>query len=536
MAAAGGGAGYVRLQTPDSGVSQATQFWGAQESKRAGDEKLADEREGVRKDQEIKDWEDAYDVKAGDFESKYTGFKSYDDMTTDFSLNTTAQYVDLQRQAKEALLSGNTSEKSRIQGEMIKVKGAFKEASKSQAALGTLYQGFQKASQEGKVSGASKDFSNAMEAGFKDMNIALRYKNGQLVYTGIDKEGKIITIPHQDVIDGSFNWIEKQNLYGDKGLIENMIGNLGTTTNSSIDGYTKTTSQVWDDNLQGKAAISSIETLMGTDDVMADLLYQVSKGKISKRVGFDEKDYDLVKQELLKQVKGGYDQSIKKDFESSKYSTDVNAALKRQEMADAKNNPKTKSQEEQDYGARKWNINQVRDNGDVSFFSAGDFEWNGSTYEAVDAKLIGDNVVIRTKDKEIIKIPVNNEVGLNDLFNAFEGKTYGFDKVQSVEALQWRDARTGSQGAITDVLSKQYSASGLFIGEETPFRKSLQKLYPDAKIEETGFGTNKILVNEQEIDLDNLSKEQVEQAIRKAVGETRGSAKTTAKDLINKYK
>jgi hypothetical protein len=122
------------------------------------------------------------------------------------------------------------------------------------------------------------------------------------------------------------------------------------------------------------------------------------------------------------------------------------------------------------------------------------------------------------------------------LFNAFEGKTYGFDKVQSVEALQWRDARTGSQGAITDVLSKQYSASGLFIGEETPFRKSLQKLYPDAKIEETGFGTNKILVNEQEIDLDNLSKEQVEQAIRKAVGETRGSAKTTAKDLINKYK
>lgn len=539
MAAAGGGAGYVRLQTPDSGVSQATQFWGAQESKRAGDEKLADEREGVRKDQELKNWEDAYDVKAGDFESKYTGFKSYDDMTTDFSLNTTAQYVDLQRQAKEALLSGNTSEKSRLQGEMIKIKGAFKEASKSQAALGALYQSFQKASQEGKVSGASKDFSNAMEAGFKDMNIALRYKDGQLVYTGIDKEGKIITIPHQDIIDGSFNWIEKQNLYGDKGLIENMIGNLGTTTNSSIDGYIKTTSQVWDDNLQGKAAISSIETLMGTDDVMADLLYQVSKGKISKRVGFEEKDYDLVKQELLKQVKGGYDQSIKKDFESGKYSTDVSAALKRQEMEIEKNKPKEMTKTEAEFGARRFNVAEAA-KGDASFFNSGSFKYNGEDYVSKGASLVGNNIVIKT-DSGTVKIPRNNETAINNMFNAFEGKTTTFDEVMSVQPYKWRESRDVKGSNITQLLDGQYDSDSIFIGEEADFKRGLQDMYPDAVIEEDGWGSNALIVNGTKIDLDNTGQRDVEVALRAALKEpklnTANSGTTlSADDLLKMYR
>jgi hypothetical protein len=425
MAQAGGGSGYVRLQTPESGISQATQFWGAQEARRAGDEKLADERQGVRDDEAIKDWESTYNLKAEDFASKYTGFKSYDDMNTDFSLYVTDEYVNLQRAAKEAMISGNTKGKAEAEGQMVRLKGAFKEASKSQEALGTLFAGYQKASSEGKVSGASKDFENAMQAGFQNKNVALRFKDGNLVYTGLDSNGKVISIPQQDIMDGSFNWIEKQDLYGKAGLISNMINNLGTTSTDSINGYMKTTSQVWDDKVQGAATDSSIETLMGSDDVMADLLYQVSKGKISKRVGFSEKDYDLVKKELRTQIKGGYDQVTKKDFDSGKYGTDVSAALTRQRMLDEKNakepnkdlveaEPVTTSTGQLKKGLQKANAGpdeQFQSGGEFTLKTKGGSAIKGVISDDSDAEILS---LKRSEDGIYANTRVTNEVTEKD--------------------------------------------------------------------------------------------------------------------------
>lgn len=518
MAAAGGGAGYVRLQTPESGISQATQFWGAQEAKRVGDKKLADERQGVRDDEALKNWEDTYNVKAGDFESKYTGFKSFDDMATDFSLDTTSQYVEMQRQAKEAMLSGNTAEKSRLQGEMIKIKGAFKEASKSQPALAALMTAFQKAAGEGKVSGASKDFEDTMMAGFQDMNMALRYKDGQLVYTGRTKDGKIMIIPQQDIMDGSFTWIEKQDLNGEKGIIKNLVKNLGTITKDSYSGYTKTTSQVWDEKLHGKAADLAIDALVGTDDVMADLLYQVTKGKEVKRKGFTDKDYETVKNSLKDQVKGGYTESVKKDFESGKYGTDVNAALTRQKMADDKNKPKERTAKETELGARRYNISEIA-KGDTSFFSSGTFTYGDDTYVAKGASIIGNNIVIQT-DGKAVKVPLNNETAINNLLNSFEGKTTTFDEVMSVDPYEWRESRGASKlTGITQLLEGQYDQNNNFTGEETPFVAQLKKLYPDATIEESKWGTNAVTVNGVEINLDTKGQLDVEESLRSALKE-----------------
>jgi hypothetical protein len=519
MAIAGGGAGFARLQTPEDGIPQALQFWGAQEAKKEADSRLAQEREGVRKDAEMKTWEDTYNVKAEDFQSKYTGFKSYDDMSTDFSLNTTAQYVDLQRQAKEAMLSGNVREKSRLQGEMIKVKGAFKEASKSQATLGKIYTDYQTAVREGKVSGASKDFENAMQAGFKDMNIALRYKDGALVYTGVDKDGKIVVIPNQDIMDGSFTWTEKQDLYGKDGIIKNLVGNLGTTSKDSFskDGYTKTTTQVWNEEVQGKATNSSIDALLGSDDVMSDLLYQMTQGKTVKRGGFDEKDYDLVKKELMGQIKGGYSEVVKKDFESGRYGTDVSAALRKQEMAIEANKPKNLSKEDAEYGARRYNISEIA-KGDTSFFNSGSFKYGGQNYESKGAVRIGNNIVIQT-DSGSIKIPMDNQTAINNMLNSFEGKTTTFDQAMSVKPFAWRVSSIQKGSNITQTIKGQYDSNGKFIGEETAFKRSIKELYPDAEVEEINRGRNGLSVNGVEIDLDKMSQVDVEEALRGALNE-----------------
>lgn len=535
MANTGGGAAYVRLQTPEDGVGQALQFWGAQDAKRVGEEKLAAERAGIRKDEAIKEWEKTYNLKAEDFKNKYTGFKSFDDMNTDFSLYATDQYVTLQRQAKEAMVSGDARGKAKAEGEMIKLKGAFGEASKSQAALGVLFEGYQKASREGKVSGASKDFEDAMQSGFKDMNVALRFKDGNLVYTGLTKDGKVINIPQQDIMDGSFAWIEKQQIDGKGGLVDNILNNLGTITKEGQNGYYKITTQAWDEKIHGEAAKNSIEALTGSDDTMADLLYQFSQGKESKRQGFTPADYKMVSDKLRENVKAGYTQKFGSEFNTGKYNADLDAQTAKARLAAEKTKPKTKTQEEQAFGARKWNINQVRDNSDISFFSAGDFKWNGATHEAASAKMVGNEVVIRTTEGEVIKVPKDNETALNDLFNAFEGKTMAFDKVQSVEPLNWRAERQGAETDITNVLSKQYSPAGQFIGEETPFAKDLRRLYPEATIEESNIGVNEVVVNGVAINLDRLNRDQVEVAIRQALGKGTSST-TSAKSLIDKYR
>ena len=56
MATVGGGAAYQKLQVPQDGISQAMQFWGNKEAGRRADEKLADERAGIRKKKEVKEF------------------------------------------------------------------------------------------------------------------------------------------------------------------------------------------------------------------------------------------------------------------------------------------------------------------------------------------------------------------------------------------------------------------------------------------------------------------------------------------------
>jgi hypothetical protein len=543
MAEISGGTAYQKLQTPDNGVGQALQFWGAQDAKRVGDKKLADERAGIRKSEEIKAWEEATNLKEGDFKSKYTGFKSADDMYTDFSIYCTDEYVKTQRASKEAMLRGDNRGKAEAEGRMMKLKNYFGEVAKAQPRLAQISEAYQKAAQEGKVSGASRDFEDMMKSGLLDNNIAIREINGVLSYTGLTKEGKPIVVPYQDIMDATFGHTEKQDIDSDKGIVQNILGTLGNITKESQSGYYKISTQKWDDKIHGDAARKAIETLTSTDSVMSDLLYQSTKGKTIKRKDFTDEDYKLVSDNLEKRIYAGYNQKFGKEFNTGMYNADLDAkaaAARLKFDKDEANKPKTKEKtaEEVEYGSRRHNI-ELTTKGDISLFNQAGrtIEWGGSKVEVKGATRIGNNIVIRT-DSTPITVPLNNSTAINDLFNAFEGKVTPFDKVMSVEANKWRDANITKESEVTTILEGQYSPTGKFIGEESDFIRSLKKLYPSVKTSEAGWlGKNIVVVNGEEIDLDNLSKDQVEQKVRQAVGEKpKAGANMTPEDYMEKYK
>lgn len=533
MSGAGGGSAYIRLEKPDNAISQGLQYWGGLKAKDNAAKKLADEREGIRKKKEVKDWENKYNLKSGDFKNKYTGFKSFDDMNTDFSMYATDQYVQLQRQAREALESGDIKKKSALEGEMIRMKNMFDEVSKSQDFFGTKFGDYQKAVQEGRVSGASKEYEDIVQEAILNKNLAIRIDEaGNLVYTGLkngeDGSQEPFNIPFQDMMDGSFSWFEKQQISGKGGLVDNVLNDLGTITKESTNGYYKLSEQAWDDAIHGEASGKAIDAMLGNDEVMGDLLYQFTNesspnGKVSKMRDFTEEERKLVKDNLQQQIRAGYSEKFGKDFNSGKYS------------ADTRPRPKQKAnKKDQDLGARKYNINQVRDNKDVSFFTDGDFKWNGKEYEAQSASMVGDEVVIKTNKGKVVKVNKNNEVAMNDLFNAFEGTKTKFDQVQTADEFAWRAPRKGSRSAITDILAGQYNSKGIFVGEETPFVDQLQKIYPQASIGEATWFENAIEVNGETINLDDLSKQQVEDKITKALGVNNSGARTEFKATTDK--
>lgn len=321
-----GASAYTRLQVPQDGMDQALQFWGAKQAQKNADDKLAEEREAVRKKQDLKDFDDKWDVKSGDFQNKYTGFQTFDDINTDFAMDSIKQYVELHRQARQALMDGKLEEKTRLEGEMIRLKNSFGEAAKSQEFFAEKFKDYQKAVSEGRVSGASKDFENIVQEALQNKNYALRYRDGNLVYVFPNVNGKQEIIPYQDLMDGSFGYYEKQQISGPKGIVDNILSDLGSVTNKTDKGMYKITEQLWDegkeDGLHSKATGKAIDALLGNNEVMGDLLYQFSgqdgSDKISKMHKFSDSDYKLVKDNLKDLVRAGYDEKYSKEYNTAK--------------------------------------------------------------------------------------------------------------------------------------------------------------------------------------------------------------------------
>ena len=514
MSKSGGGSGYIRLEKPDNAISQGLQFWGGIAANEAAEKRARNERQGIAKKKEVSDWEEKYDLKAGDFQSKYTGFKSFDEMNTDFSMYMSDEYVKLQRGAKDAMASGNMKEKGRLEGEMIRLKNAFGEASKSQQFFGDKYKAYQKAAIEGNVSGSSKDFEDIVQAAILDKNVSLRMVDGNLTYTGL-KEGdngkEPFTVAAQDIMDGSFSWNKKQQVSGEEGLVDNILSNLGKITREGTNGYYSISTQAWDDGkekgIHSEATNDAIDALLGDAEVMGDLLYQFSgvngDKKISKMKGFNDSDYKLVRKKLNAMVRAGYTEKFGKTFNSSKYATD---------SANAKKKVKDPSLSNLHYDA-----DQFVD-GDYTGLLGRHINEYDEEVNIREVILAPDgNYVIATTDKgERIEIP-NTKRGFLEfkIRGKEEYKGLTPEKVMDNEPSKYRNDSVGGS-PITSVANDLFDAEGKPTVDDEQFLERLNETFGITGEDNFTWSGNSLTINGKAVD--TSSKEKFVKSMNKAIG------------------
>lgn len=504
MAKVGGAAAYQQLQVPKDGISQAMQFWGAQGAKKQADKKLADEREGVRKKKEIADWETKFNLKEGDFKNKYTGFKSFDDMNTDFSMYATDQYVDLQRKAKEALLNGDLQGKNKLEGELIRLKNAFGEAAKSQEFFANKFSDYQKAAQEGRVSGASQDFEDIVQEAMVNKNVALRMVDGNLVYTGM-KDGKDGTrepfiIPYQDLMDGSFSYYEKQQLRGEGGIVDNILNDLGTITREGANGYFNITTQAWDDQkedgIHSQSTSSAIDALLGSDEIMGDLLHQYT-GE-SKMFGFTDEEKKQVKDKLTTEVRAGYSEKFGKKFNTGKYAADSRAATAR-----------AKSKKDEDSPLSNLHFDAVK-------FTEGDYTGLLGRHESEFGEEVnirevvpapeGDYVIAITDTGDRIEVP-NTKRGFLEFKIRGKSEYKGLtpEKVMQTQPTSYREGEIGG-APLTNIANDLFDAEGKPTVDDERFLERLNQTFGIQGEDTFTWSGNSLKINGKNVDTSSKDK------------------------------
>jgi hypothetical protein len=157
-----------------------------------------------------------------------------------------------------------------------------------------------------------------MEATALKYNYAVRLDDqDNLVYTGIadfpDGSRKPFTVANADLINGNFAPYDKQQLTGDKGIVDSILHTLGKREVSSVSGFSTFTSQQFGPQQQ-QSARAQIQTYMTSDAFVADVLNQ-KKGSV-KRTGFTDQERKEAEDFIYKMVEAGYDTKYaeKRDF------------------------------------------------------------------------------------------------------------------------------------------------------------------------------------------------------------------------------
>lgn len=498
-------AAWKQVERPEDNISQSAQYWGKIWADRGAEERKRNDEKQKAKDDNLKAWEDEYGVNPDDFLTDKTGFNDFDEYHRDYAMYAVDEYNKYYREGLDAHERGDKRGVQEAEMKMAKIKNNFKLIAQSEDFYKKKYDAYTKDMAAGNVSPVSRDYIDRTESELENGRTKIRHdKDLNPINLTWDENGNPMKPQTYSERMKDMRYIKPTKLEGDDGLIADINNVLGTVSRDRTSGYWNITEQAWDDNLHGKAVDNYIGMKLGDDDVMADLLWKATKGETVKTEKFTADEYAKVHDYVKGQVRAAYTEKFSQRFNTGKYSSDTRPVT-------------TKDTDK--YGARKWNINQVRDNNDASFFTSGDFEWNGLKYEASDAQMVGDDIVINTTDSGKIVVNKNSETAVNDLFNAFEGETLEFDKVQNVKPLAWRDERQGTLVGITDVLTGQYDSSGKFIGNEDKVVSQLKELNPGAKIERANWTRgNVIRINGKEIDLDNTNKQGVERQIQEALG------------------
>lgn len=553
MADTGGGAAYIRLQKPDDSLSQASQFWGAQQGRVNADEKLAAERAGIRKAEQEKYDAERYSLDPSQYKTSDFGFQDVNADNINYATERVNREAGLMREAAEMKAKGNLKGAEAKRNEAMSNRASFAARQATAGTLKSTFDDLQKLVQAGKSSGWNKGLENLYK-GTTMPNGKMRTvinKDGQdvLVTTFTDDEGQT----HQqmssaaDINSGVFRPYQKQDINGDVAKISKSLGSISkTTSNTKYSHETK----LWSDAVHGKAAREAIKPLVNNPEYMADMVDQldlydemgIDRNNPPTSPVFSEKQKKIVEDRLLSEVKGQYDEVNKTTYHGHEFAPRV---------------PKAKTAEETDLSKLRYDAQQAVHNHDYSGL-IGEVQMGKDGTKQTVSKVVespdGKTLVLLDSAGEEIKRVSNSERGIIEHKLGSSGTMYGKATVEKAMKIapEAYERETVKASDITDAVAKQYDPNGKFIGSEEDFTNSLQDLYPDADIVAGAWSPfhNEIVVNGMEVNLTDKSKGQVEQEIRKALGFKNGQAQAikapsqqkktqtkqpTAAELIAKY-
>ena len=223
-----GASAYIRLQKPDNEISQGLQFWGNQMNDLGREYRDRNEREKVRYDKKISDWETEHKLNMDDFSQHISGFKDYDDIGRDATYKAMDFYVAAQREAEDGLKTGNLEKQRNAERKMMNIKASFKKMNDMTDSFGKTYSDYLEKVKNGTLSGVSfNSFEKEAMSIVKDKDFSFNFDNdGNPYIVGIadKKTGKSIpySLKYEDIVNGNFRSYDKQNLLGKGGIIDNL--------------------------------------------------------------------------------------------------------------------------------------------------------------------------------------------------------------------------------------------------------------------------------------------------------------------------
>mgnify|MGYP001183565121 CR=1 FL=1 len=467
-----GASAYTRLRKPEDGLSQSIQYWGGVEQRNADrlqkgiiSAQNRAEREKTRKAKEDKYFRERYGADPSEYATTSTGFSTLDDVNRDAASHLINEEIRLSEMANEARNSGNFDEAEKIRMRMLKNRSNFKNYSEGMEKHEEILDTFQKASEKGEVSGYSKGFENFYQEALTNNNVIARPdKDGNLVYfaTKKNKDGstKVIDVPLQDVFSGKWRYYEKNDL---DALTEEWVGNIGSSKVKRPDGdnYTLETDR-WG-NKHTKTANAIIESRLASDEFVADMVDQYDLydeegiDKENPPIGheFSDETKELVKQKLLDRIKGAYDETYDKNWDSGR-------AVDRRARERMANKWCNKSGEER-FSTLKYDAQQAASEGDYTLLK-GQFESKErGEFSVTDIVERGDDLILKVEGDYPIRIPktergiidfkINNtpsykNINTSDVISA-KPKAYRNSKVSSTEITKLTDRFFDSEGEPT---------------------------------------------------------------------------------------
>lgn len=315
------GAAYLRVQEPKDNISQSLQFWGSKNAELGKEFRDRNETQRIALDKEKKEWEKEYGYNFDDFKAKVTGFDTYDEIQTDYTQKATDKYIELYREAEAALQSGDLRKKKDIEMQMLKVKGSFKQLTEANDHLAKLNESYMDMVNKGEMSGVDADnFEAQMQSILKDKNFTLELdENNSPVMVGVQKNSDGTETPYRikysEIVDGTWRPYRKQEMFGDKGIVSNVLGNLGSYEEMKSKGLYTIKSTLWNEKVE-TGAKSQIGALVSDDETMADLLNQMTGSK--EKTDFTDEEKTQVADRLLEMVRGGYKEKYQEEFDKDK--------------------------------------------------------------------------------------------------------------------------------------------------------------------------------------------------------------------------